>query len=259
MTLPINTSGMKKILLITCGLIAASVQSRGQFSSSGSIEYTKTVNVRMGMQLEMAGQEGSEFMKEYIKKLPKNKTVLFKMDFDKNRSTYFYDKDGPEKVPMWGGKEPASENIVVKNFAAKTIAAQKEVYDNTYIIKDSLPRYEWKILDEMRPIAGYNCRKATTMIDDSVVVVAYYTEQIMVSSGPESFSGLPGMILGLAIPRLYTTWFATKVYNVPLHENEVKKMGKGKEINNEQLIKTLQPRLKDWGKQGTQMLWRIRI
>ncbi|WP_161971225.1 GLPGLI family protein [Edaphocola flava] len=250
---------MKALLLMGCALLMVSVRSTAQFTSSGSIEYLKTTNVRLGMQLEMDDDEDSEFMKEYIKKLPKNKTVFFKMDFDKKKSTYFYDKDGPEKIPMWGGKDPAGENIVLKNFTDKTIAAQKEVYDNTYIVKDSLPKYQWKILDEMRPIAGYNCRKATTVIDDTVVVVAYYTEQIMVSGGPESFGGLPGMILGLAIPRLYTTWFATKVSNVQLHENEVKKIGKGKEINNEQLFKVLQPRLKEWGKYGTNILWKIRI
>ena len=122
---------MKRLLLMDCVWLMASAQVNAQFSSSGSIEYIKTTNVRLGTQLEMDVDEDNEFVKEYIKKLPKNKTVFFKMDFDKKKSTYFYDKDGPEKIPMWGGKDPAGENIVIKNHADKTIMAQKEANDNT--------------------------------------------------------------------------------------------------------------------------------
>lgn len=242
------------LLLLSCNPLWA------QFSSAGSIEYTRVSNIKMNMQIEMREEiEKNDYMKDYIKQFPKTKSAFFKMSFNKKQSTYFFDKDGPEKVPSWGGKDPASENIVNRNFANGTLTAQKEVYENNYIVQDSIPKYKWKILDEMRPIAGYNCRKATTMIDDSVVVVAFYTEQIMVSGGPESFGGLPGMILGLAIPRLYTSWFATKVSPVELGENDIKKMKKGKDVNNEKLIKDLQPKFKEWGKYGSAILWRIRV
>jgi GLPGLI family protein len=72
-------------------------------------------------------------------------------------------------------------------------------------------KIDWKITNEPRTIAGFECRKAVARIFDSVVVIAFYTDEIMPSSGPESFGGLPGMILGLAIPRLHTTWYATKL------------------------------------------------
>ena len=49
------------------------------------------------------------------------------------------------------------------------------------------------------------------MVMDSIVVIAFYTDEILTSGGPESFNGLPGMIMGLAIPRLHTTWYATKL------------------------------------------------
>jgi GLPGLI family protein len=42
-------------------------------------------------------------------------------------------------------------------------------------------------------------------------VVAFYCPEIVPQGGPEFFTGLPGMILGLAIPRYFTTWFATKI------------------------------------------------
>jgi GLPGLI family protein len=39
----------------------------------------------------------------------------------------------------------------------------------------------------------------------------FFTDDITISGGPCSINGLPGMILGLTIPRLYTSYVATKV------------------------------------------------
>jgi GLPGLI family protein len=73
-------------------------------------------------------------------------------------------------------------------------------------------------MHDVRQIAGYECRKAIAIINDTVSVVAFYTDEILLKGGPEGFTGLPGMILGLAIPRYNTTLFATKVEakNVPI-------------------------------------------
>jgi GLPGLI family protein len=35
--------------------------------------------------------------------------------------------------------------------------------------------YQWRITDETRTIAGFECKKAVTKICDSVYVVAFYT------------------------------------------------------------------------------------
>ncbi|MGL1507608.1 GLPGLI family protein, partial [Vibrio parahaemolyticus] len=72
----------------------------------------------------------------------------------------------------------------------------REVYERTYLVQDSVRQLDWRITDETRDIAGFECRKAVTKICDSVYIVAFYTDQIPVSAGPESFGGLPGMILG---------------------------------------------------------------
>jgi|GEM_PF-4661083 len=71
--------------------------------------------------------------------------------------------------------------------------------------------------EETRDIAGVHCHRANAIILDSVYIIAFYTDQILTNGGPESFCGLPCMILGIAIPRIYTTWFATSVniQNIP--------------------------------------------
>jgi GLPGLI family protein len=110
--------------------------------------------------------------------------------------------------------------------------------------------------EELRMIAGYQCHKAVTRICDSVYIVAFYTDEIPVSGGPEQFGGLPGMILQLVVPRLHTTWIATKVEAVKLDEVELKPpAGKAKKVNQQQLMSSLQSGLKDWGKWGKKTFW----
>ena len=77
----------------------------------------------------------------------------------------------------------------------------------------------------------------------------------MVSSGPESFSGLPGMILGLAVPRLHTTWFATKVELVEPTPVQLAPSQKGKKASWMELSNDLNKAMKDWGKEAARILW----
>ncbi|OJV50925.1 MAG: hypothetical protein BGO31_10670 [Bacteroidetes bacterium 43-16] len=243
-----------KLLLL---LLLTTPALHAQFTGRGSITFTRTVNMRLSMQLEASEDfKNSSYFKEQIKKTPTNYPTYFKMSFNEKSSKYFFDKAGETSSGMFWDSKVASENTVIQDFEHNKLTAQKEIYEKNYIINDSLPKYQWKMHDEVREIAGYQCRKATTIIHDSVVVVAYYTDQILISSGPESFGGLPGMILGLAIPRLYTTWFATKVTDVELTEQEIKKIKKGKTVDFKTLMKEIEPSLKDWGNWGHATLWR---
>lgn len=91
--------------------------------------------------------------------------------------------------------------------------------DDFAVYSDSIKKIKWKIQNETRKIAGFDCRKAIGRIQDSVYVVAFYSAEIIPQGGPELFTGLPGMILGIAIPRWHTTWFATKVEIAQIDES----------------------------------------
>jgi GLPGLI family protein len=88
-----------------------------------------------------------------------------------------------------------------------------------------------------------------------VYVVAFYTDEIPVTGGPEQMGGLPGMILELAVPRLYTTWVATKVEVVSVKDTELVPPAKGKPVTIPQLTAKLQESLKDWGKRAHRQVW----
>jgi len=70
-------------------------------------------------------------------------------------------------------------------------------------------------------------------------VVAFYTDKIPVSGGPESFNGLPGMILEVAVPHEHVTWTATKITGGEVPPTTVVPPKKGKLVNNKQLYEFL--------------------
>ncbi len=205
------------------------------FIRSGSIEFERSINVRK------QGEDSyySKIYVEELKGLQAFYTSKFLLYFDSAHTLYKLQGELlPFKLPYLLG--PAKDNIVLTDLKKQTSESSKQVFEEKYLVRDSTGKIKWKITGETREIAGFNCRKAVGRICDSVYVTAFYTDEIISTGGPESFNGLPGMILGIAIPRLHTTWFATKVeittpkadlFNGPL---------KGKPIGQRELEKRLQ-------------------
>ncbi|MGZ4038336.1 MAG: GLPGLI family protein, partial [Bacteroidia bacterium] len=106
---------------------------------------------------------------------------------------------------------------------------------------------KWKITDNTRNIAGYNCRKAIWRVNDSTRIYAWYAQELMVSTGPESFNGLPGVILGLATEDGGVVYFAKKVEIVKPDVNTLRPPKvKGKIYTGKELRAKLE---KDYGKE----------
>lgn len=261
---PHKDSNMKKItlynkigflLILSLTLFSQALFAQVQFIQSGKIEFEKKTN----QHAPLLDEAENIWNAERLKVFPKFVSDTYEIKFNSNKSIYKLAKDNPNNRYMLWGSKPVETDATIQDVKQGTSITQKEVFENTYLIKDSSRTWEWKIADETREIAGFECRKAVTRICDSVVVVAFYTDQIPVSAGPESFGGLPGMILGLAIPRLYTTWFATKVELTEPTNNELNPKQKGKIVNREQLNAELQKGMKDWGKEGASRIWMAQL
>ena len=247
---------MKKIIISLVVLFTA-VQLNAQaiFLGEGKIEFERKINVHRQFDVD----ENDSWFKEYVSRLPKIFTSYFNLSFGDNKTIYKPGREGDNPRPVSWGIGPAKENVVVKDFNTQKVTSSKKVFEETYLVQDSMPAIEWKITNETRTIANFECRKAVGIICDSVYVVAFYTEEITISGGPESFSGLPGMILGIAIPRLYTTWFATKVELVAPTGKDFTTPTKGKKANQKEIEKTLQSAIKDWGKEGQRNIWWVML
>ncbi len=249
-------SNMKTILLLVLTTISVCASSQTQFITKGKIVYEKRLNQHKGIEDQA---ENSTWMQMMLKAYPKLVNDLYELRFDENKSFYKLAKENNDnKYLMWGTK-PTETDGVLQDLQKQTVSTQRDVFENTYVIKDSLRNLDWRITDETREIAGFECRKAVTKICDSVYVVAFYTDQIAVSSGPESFGGLPGMILGLAIPRLYTTWFATKLELIDPTPAQLNPLQKGKKVNWKELYSELKPAFKKWGSEADKRLWIVSL
>jgi GLPGLI family protein len=224
------------------------------FLSQGKIEFERKVN--QYAQREAIADPGDESWTEFSKKLMGNKfkTDYFELLFTRTKTLYRPGRESPDKPNPFFFQAPAQQNVIFADLEQEKSVSQKAVFEQTFLVADTMRHIKWKITDETRVIAGFNCRRANALIMDSIYVVAFYTDEILTSGGPESFSGLPGMILGIALPHQHVTWFATKVEAVQVPEAQVTAPAKGKRVTNAGLSETLQNAIKDWGKQGRQFM-----
>lgn len=221
-----------------------------RFPVNGVIEYEKKVNM-YALIKKMINEDNESYMnmalESYKKTQPQFKTVKSSLSFTKDKSFFSPEKPSSASSSNFDSYPGVSQiNTVYNDFTSNTSIIQKTVFEETFLVKDTTREINWKITDEVRDIAGYSCRRANAIIMDSIYVVAFYTDAIPVSSGPESFSGLPGMILGVALPHENITWFATSVIDKPLEKPLVPPI-KGKATDNKGLRKTLESSLKQYG------------
>jgi len=236
---------MKRIFLFLFCCFAANLLFAQEtiFHPTVKIEFEKTVALK-ALYKELAG-DWYERIKDQI---PDNEISYFNFigDANTNRSIYKKGRDADQGTRRF--QMLKQENIVYNDYNTGTTITQKPVYEETFLVNDSLLPIKWHLTHDTREIAGYECRKAVGIIFDTVAVFAFYTDEILVTGGPESIHGLPGMILGVGVPRLHTTWFATKVEvnNVPTAE--IKPATKGKKTNYDDMMKQIMDVLRgQWG------------
>ncbi|HRF19404.1 MAG TPA: GLPGLI family protein, partial [Chitinophagaceae bacterium] len=155
---------MKKTVLLLSLFFTMKLYAQ-QFISTGMIEF----EVRTNNHKTFGDGIWAEMFKD---KLPQFSTKYYSFTFSNNKALYKYERqDEKNKIPFGGGNE--EENIWFSDYAAGTFTDQKFVFDDTYLLSDSLMKIDWKLSpNETREIAGFNCRKATGKIFDSVYVFA---------------------------------------------------------------------------------------
>jgi GLPGLI family protein len=239
------------LLIIIAGLSIGKSLAQN-LALSGTITFERKENMHKYF------TEQNSWTEARLKQMPKYKTDVFQLSFQTKQT--FYKVTLEDENPMFTWMKVAAANTVKTDFETKQITCEKIIYDANYKIEDSIPIYQWKMHNEFRTIAGYNCRKASTILMDSIYVIAFYTDEIPVSGGPESFTGLPGMILGIVLPRLNTNYFATKVETQLLPETAfVMPKTKSKKVTFKLYNEELSKAIKDWGEYGTKIIWKANL
>jgi len=242
------------LLVVVLALMRPAHAQNTIFLSHGKIEYERRVNVFARMDNE------DDQWADFRKKLSNHfKTSYFDLVFGGDKSLYQPGRESEDRELFTFFQAPAQDNVVYTDLDKAETISQKNIFETKFLIRDSLRQIKWKITDETRNIAGFTCRRANAIIMDSIYVVAFYTDEILTNGGPESFTGLPGMILGVSLPHQHISWFATKVEAIPVTESQLEPPVKGKKTDNAALRQTVQPRMKDWGKEGRQYMQDIML
>ncbi len=242
---------IKKILFTACLFTAVqNLFAQERFFSTIKVEYEKTVAVR---QLMKDLQEDNSWYQQNKDRYPVSLVSYYDFTGDTSKSIYKPGKEVPVDPRMWW-RPVADKNVVYNDYIKGTTVSQKPVFEETFLMEDSLLKIKWKITGDVRTIAGYDCRKAVGIVNDSIAVFAFYTDELMISGGPEGANGLPGMILGMGIPRLHSTWFATKVEVFDVNMSKVAPATKGKKVNRKTMLGSLDKVLKEWGTYGGKLI-----
>jgi GLPGLI family protein len=243
---------MKKIITSIAALLLITpfAISQTNFFSTVKIEFEKTTSVR---QLMKDLQEGNSWYEQNKDRYPVSVLSYYDFTGDTTKSIYKPGKDVSVDPRMWW-RPVADKNVVYNDYKNGTTTSQKPVYEETFLMEDSLLKIKWKITSDLRNIAGYECHKAIGIINDSIAVFAFYTDELLITGGPEGIHGLPGMILGMGIPRLHATWFATKVEVFDVNMKPVTAPTKGKKVDRSSLMTKLDKLAEEWGNYGKKMI-----
>ena len=210
-----------------------------QFIDKAVVEYEVKANVKK----TMGNNTWEEMMKDAMSQF---KTGYFLYTFANNKSVYKFDRWDPStKMPEYLRKND-EDNVWYFDFDQSKFNMLKMVYGASFNTEDSIVHINWKMTNESRVIAGFNCRKAVGVIMDSVYVFAFYTDEITIPGGPCSINGLPGLILGLTIPRMYTSYIATKVMINNVQVASIKPVTAKKYYSLSSLKTTINEHSKDW-------------
>ncbi|MEN9569207.1 MAG: hypothetical protein RL172_438 [Bacteroidota bacterium] len=239
----------KNICLLALTILLSQAASAQQlFIEKATVEYEVKTNIKK----KIGDGTWAEMMKENLSTFS---TAYFHLTFANNKSIYklnhFNEK---EKVPEWM-KRDEEESEWYTDHSTATVQTKKMVVGASLYVKDSLPAIEWKLVNENMNIAGFNCRKAVGKIFDSVYVFAFYTEEIPISSGPCSVAGLPGLVMAMTIPRLYTSWVATKVMVNGVNESIIKPAEAKKTMLRKEFRAMLLEKTKDNGNDEESKQW----
>ena len=248
---------MKKItFILSCVLFLAGSKLMAQnqhFTTSGTIEYNKTVNMYALIQ-KMITKDNETWVSASLEAFKRNnpqfKVFKSTLSFTDNKMLFAPIKEDNMTGGFFNSPMAGQRNTIYTNFDTKKTIIQKQVFEQAFLISDSVRKIKWKITGETRDILGYTCRRANGLIMDSLYVVAFFTDKIHVSGGPETFNGLPGMILEVAMPHENVIWVATKVTDTSIPENTIAPPKKGKPVNSKDLKATLTDVMSDWGDEG---------
>lgn len=227
-----------KISLTLCIMFCTFSISAQTMMNSGKITYERRTN----LEKRFEDQENRGWMRGNLKE---PKIDEFELRFTDTTAIFI-----PILPEVPDEREWATmQNTTYQNLNSDVLIQEFSFWGTQVLMKDTVEEREWIITGTSREIAGYDCRQAMWEANDSTRIYAWYADELMSSVGPETFNGLPGVILGLGIEDGGVVYFAKKIEK--LEDSNIEKAiptGKKKDwYTEEQLRGIIEERFSQWG------------
>ena len=157
---------MKKIFIASILLINGFLQAQNfqgiavYESKTSTAEFAKGISGNKDITPEMQKQ-----IEERMKKMFEKTFIL---NFDKSASIYKEEEKLDAPGQQGGGRMMTSMmgggGTHYKNVKDKQYVVDREFFGKEFLIKDSLPKYDWKMEGESKQIGAYTCFKATAIV-----------------------------------------------------------------------------------------------
>ncbi len=155
------------------------------------------------------------------------KPSQYRLAFKGDESVYYKDmSDAPEDI-----SNSYKPNYIFKNTAQKQLVEQAYIFTKPFLIKESLPKIEWEMMDSIRQIPPFEAHGAKAVFEGKELEV-WYTKDLPVSTGPRYYWGLEGLILEVYLQDSYSIIF--KEYATIFNEEDQALLivpSKGKQIS----------------------------
>jgi GLPGLI family protein len=239
---------MRRIILVFSMLLAvimvkAQQQTNG-FLLAGTVVYEQTTKLDIQLEGDAA---------QFAHALPKERKSEKVLHFTEEAARYENHKseDHSETSEMHGGgtmmvKMVEPDNILFTDLDNKIRVEQKEFMSRIFLIESDCEKPAWKITGGQKEILDYPCQEAV-LEEEGQVIKAWFTPKITVSSGPETYGSLPGLVLAVDINEGEQIIAAKSVDLKPIDKSLLVKPKKGKKVTHEEFEAIVEEKMKEMG------------
>ncbi|MFY7742002.1 MAG: GLPGLI family protein [Flavobacterium sp.] len=158
---------MKTIIVTLLSFFAAIISAIAQDFQGMAVYESKTSTADMTAGFSGNREITPEMQKMFQERMKAAFEKTFILNFDKSAS--IYKEEEKLEAPGQGGGMRFMSSMMggggthYKNVKEKMFTVDKEFFGKEFLVKDSLPKYEWKLEGETKQIGNYTCYKATAV------------------------------------------------------------------------------------------------
>ncbi len=185
--------------------------------------------------------------------LPKERTTQKELYFTPDVSLYRNDKtqnksqDIDQESDVGGRvviKMDAPDDKVYCDLKNKKIIEKRDFMTRQFLIESDMDKMTWKITGNQKMISGYPCQEAVLQ-DTAKKVTVWFTPAIAVSTGPNGYSNLPGLVLAADINNGKSFITASNVELKDFDKSILVKPTEGKKVSKDDFNKIVAQKKKE--------------